>query len=236
VSHRLLGGAADVPNTQIVSYNGKRGSLQAWLDHPFAHPVCSRVPTVPCPRSAYTLTAAVLQRFVPESLDMSDLGPAGIAVDEVHKVCVVSLCACTPRRAAAAQFCIARAGLAQPHARGRGGEQVGALDILLFNTDRHEGNLLLARRGGRACGRGLGGPVGKLVPIDHGLCLPEVSPHAGRNRVSLRSHARCVAIPNRTRNKFLGTGRKRCHVDPSCAGHSQSPANADCISRARREL
>jgi hypothetical protein len=148
---------------------------------------------------------------------------------------VVSLCACTPHGAAAAQFCIARAGLAQPHARGRGGEQVGALDILLFNTDRHEGNLLLARRGGRARGRGLGGPVGKLVPIDHALCLPEVSPHAGRNRLSLRSHARCIAIPNRTRNKFLGTGRKRCHVDPSCAGGSQSSANADCFSRARRK-
>ena len=97
MSHRLLGGAADVPNTQIVSYNGKRGSLQAWLDHPFAHPVCSRVPSVLCPRSAYTLTAAVLQRFVPESLDMSDLGPAGIAVDEVHKVCCVLVCMHAPR-------------------------------------------------------------------------------------------------------------------------------------------
>lgn len=46
--------------------------------------------------------------------------------------------------------------------------RIGILDIRIFNTDRHAGNLLVRKLGG----------VGRfdqvdLVPIDHGLCLPE---------------------------------------------------------------
>lgn len=41
--------------------------------------------------------------------------------------------------------------------------RVGLLDIRLFNTDRHGGNLLV---------RGRGEDV-SLIPIDHGLCLPD---------------------------------------------------------------
>jgi hypothetical protein len=79
-----------------------------------------------------------LQRFVPCSTDMSDLGPTGISADEVHKI--------------------------------------GCLDILLFNIDRHEGNILLRR----TCNN-------ELVPIDHGLCLPEVvSREHGANEELLR--------------------------------------------------
>lgn len=81
-----------------------------------------------------------LQRFVPESADMSDMGPSGIPVDQVHKV--------------------------------------GALDILLFNTDRHEGNLLVARPS-----RGRVGSA--LVPIDHGLCLPEIVSRARGANIDL---------------------------------------------------
>lgn len=46
--------------------------------------------------------------------------------------------------------------------------RIGILDIRIFNTDRHAGNLLVRRLDG----------VGRfdqieLIPIDHGLCLPE---------------------------------------------------------------
>ncbi|XP_044477685.1 phosphatidylinositol 4-kinase gamma 7-like [Mangifera indica] len=46
--------------------------------------------------------------------------------------------------------------------------RIGILDIRIFNTDRHAGNLLVRKLGG----------VGRfsqveLIPIDHGLCLPE---------------------------------------------------------------
>ena len=79
-----------------------------------------------------------LQRFVPFSNDMSDLGPSGIPADQVHKI--------------------------------------GCLDILLFNLDRHEGNILLRRN-----------KQNELVPIDHGLVLPEiVSKEHGVNRDLLR--------------------------------------------------
>jgi hypothetical protein len=37
--------------------------------------------------------------------------------------------------------------------------RIGILDVVLANTDRHEGNILVTREG-------------RLVPIDHGLCLP----------------------------------------------------------------
>ncbi|KAM1740267.1 hypothetical protein ACFX11_015858 [Malus domestica] len=44
--------------------------------------------------------------------------------------------------------------------------RIGILDIRIFNTDRHAGNLLVKK---------LDGEFGKveLIPIDHGLCLPE---------------------------------------------------------------
>jgi len=39
--------------------------------------------------------------------------------------------------------------------------RIGLLDIRLFNTDRHAGNLLVTSND-------------RLVPIDHGLCLPDI--------------------------------------------------------------
>jgi len=72
-----------------------------------------------------------LQRFVPASTDMSDLGPAGIDVEQVHKIAIV--------------------------------------DLLLFNVDRHEGNVLLRVTNGSS-----NEPTRELVPIDHGLCLPVI--------------------------------------------------------------
>ena len=88
-----------------------------------------------------------LQRFVPESTDMSDMGPANIPAEEVQKV--------------------------------------GILDILLFNMDRHEGNLLLLNDHQRSSKDS--GSL-SLVPIDHGLCLPEIiSQHSGPNHELLRS-------------------------------------------------
>ncbi|KAE8661745.1 RING/U-box protein, putative isoform 1 [Hibiscus syriacus] len=46
--------------------------------------------------------------------------------------------------------------------------RIGILDVRFLNTDRHGGNLLVRKLGG------VGG-FGKveLIPIDHGLCLPE---------------------------------------------------------------
>ncbi|XP_058115177.1 phosphatidylinositol 4-kinase gamma 7-like [Magnolia sinica] len=46
--------------------------------------------------------------------------------------------------------------------------RIGILDIRIFNTDRHAGNLL----GRKLDGIGTFGQV-ELIPIDHGLCLPE---------------------------------------------------------------
>lgn len=46
--------------------------------------------------------------------------------------------------------------------------RIGILDIRIFNTDRHAGNLLVRKLDGD----GIFGLV-ELVPIDHGLCLPE---------------------------------------------------------------
>lgn len=45
--------------------------------------------------------------------------------------------------------------------------RIGILDIRIFNTDRHAGNLLV-----RKVGDGEFGQI-ELIPIDHGLCLPE---------------------------------------------------------------
>jgi hypothetical protein len=57
-------------------------------------------------------------------------------------------------------------------------QKVGILDILLFNMDRHEGNLLLQG----ACNSL------SLVPIDHGLCLPEIiTAENGPNHELLKS-------------------------------------------------
>lgn len=46
--------------------------------------------------------------------------------------------------------------------------RIGVLDIRIFNTDRHAGNLLVRK----IDGIGRFGQV-ELIPIDHGLCLPE---------------------------------------------------------------
>ncbi|KAI3991829.1 hypothetical protein MKX01_038227 [Papaver californicum] len=46
--------------------------------------------------------------------------------------------------------------------------RIGILDVRIFNTDRHAGNLLVRKLDGV----GAFGQV-ELVPIDHGLCLPE---------------------------------------------------------------
>ncbi|KAK3421797.1 phosphatidylinositol 4-kinase gamma 7 [Eucalyptus grandis] len=46
--------------------------------------------------------------------------------------------------------------------------RIGILDIRIFNTDRHAGNLLVSKLDSM----GSFGQV-KLIPIDHGLCLPE---------------------------------------------------------------
>ena len=68
--------------------------------------------------------------------------------------------------------------------------RIGILDLRLFNTDRHAGNILAFRPPcpappGPAYGRTHGGPPGgwarsrleseamALIPIDHGFCLPE---------------------------------------------------------------
>ncbi|KAK5771552.1 phosphatidylinositol 4-kinase gamma 5-like [Gossypium arboreum] len=46
--------------------------------------------------------------------------------------------------------------------------RIGILDIRIFNTDRHAGNLLIRKLDGI----GRFGQM-ELIPIDHGLCLPE---------------------------------------------------------------
>ena len=48
--------------------------------------------------------------------------------------------------------------------------KIGILDVRIFNTDRHAGNLLLRKIDG---GEGKFGTLMELIPIDHGLCLPE---------------------------------------------------------------
>ncbi|OAY47430.1 phosphatidylinositol 4-kinase gamma 7 [Manihot esculenta] len=46
--------------------------------------------------------------------------------------------------------------------------RIGILDIRIFNTDRHAGNLLVRKLDGVGRFRQV-----ELIPIDHGLCLPE---------------------------------------------------------------
>uniref|UniRef100_A0A0D9WAX4 1-phosphatidylinositol 4-kinase n=1 Tax=Leersia perrieri TaxID=77586 RepID=A0A0D9WAX4_9ORYZ len=48
--------------------------------------------------------------------------------------------------------------------------RIGILDIRIFNTDRHAGNVLVRNFDG---GTGRFGCQTELFPIDHGLCLPE---------------------------------------------------------------
>ncbi|GJW93627.1 phosphatidylinositol 4-kinase gamma 7 [Tanacetum coccineum] len=48
--------------------------------------------------------------------------------------------------------------------------RIGILDIRIFNTDRHAGNLLVRRLNNDDVGRF---SEVELIPIDHGLCLPE---------------------------------------------------------------
>ncbi len=56
--------------------------------------------------------------------------------------------------------------------------RIGILDIRIWNTDRHAGNILV-RRQRRESSVGLSGLAKldsaqlELVPIDHGFCLPE---------------------------------------------------------------
>jgi hypothetical protein len=55
--------------------------------------------------------------------------------------------------------------------------RVGILDVRLLNIDRHAGNILVKNPATRQSARGRGAstppPLLDLVPIDHGLCLPE---------------------------------------------------------------
>lgn len=55
--------------------------------------------------------------------------------------------------------------------------RIAILDIRLFNTDRHAGNILVQRPAGdtsRLSARArLNQPQCRLLPIDHGFCLPE---------------------------------------------------------------
>lgn len=54
--------------------------------------------------------------------------------------------------------------------------RIGILDIRLFNTDRHAGNILVRRHRGSASelsGEARLAGVDRLIPIDHGFCLPE---------------------------------------------------------------
>ncbi|KAG6519596.1 phosphatidylinositol 4-kinase gamma 6-like [Zingiber officinale] len=48
--------------------------------------------------------------------------------------------------------------------------RIGILDIRIFNTDRHAGNLLVKKCHETTGGFGV---QTQLIPIDHGLCLPE---------------------------------------------------------------
>ncbi|KAL5994693.1 hypothetical protein ACLOJK_024746 [Asimina triloba] len=54
--------------------------------------------------------------------------------------------------------------------------RIGILDVRLLNIDRHAGNILVKKRGedgGFNSYTNDGTGVAELVPIDHGLCLPE---------------------------------------------------------------
>lgn len=50
--------------------------------------------------------------------------------------------------------------------------RIGILDVRLLNLDRHAGNILIKKHGHEAHDNYAVG-IAELVPIDHGLCLPE---------------------------------------------------------------
>ncbi|CAL9046181.1 unnamed protein product [Musa banksii] len=53
--------------------------------------------------------------------------------------------------------------------------RIGILDVRLLNVDRHAGNILVKKGSGGGCYDGCtGDSMAELVPIDHGLCLPEL--------------------------------------------------------------
>lgn len=51
--------------------------------------------------------------------------------------------------------------------------RIGILDVRLFNTDRHAGNILVKKMNVENRGGNLFEEAVDLIPIDHGLCLPE---------------------------------------------------------------
>eukprot|EP00252_Welwitschia_mirabilis_P027043 TRINITY_DN911_c0_g1_i1.p1 TRINITY_DN911_c0_g1~~TRINITY_DN911_c0_g1_i1.p1 ORF type:complete len:722 (-),score=149.56 TRINITY_DN911_c0_g1_i1:317-2482(-) len=51
--------------------------------------------------------------------------------------------------------------------------RIGILDVRILNTDRHGGNILVKTPGRDFSRHAQVGDVLELVPIDHGLCLPE---------------------------------------------------------------
>jgi hypothetical protein len=51
--------------------------------------------------------------------------------------------------------------------------RIGILDVRLFNTDRHAGNILVKKMNAEDGGGSLFEEGVDLIPIDHGLCLPE---------------------------------------------------------------
>lgn len=51
--------------------------------------------------------------------------------------------------------------------------RIGILDVRLLNLDRHAGNMLVIEQGRGHDKSSVGGGAHELVPIDHGLCLPE---------------------------------------------------------------
>ncbi|WOL16389.1 hypothetical protein Cni_G25176 [Canna indica] len=56
--------------------------------------------------------------------------------------------------------------------------RIGILDVRILNVDRHAGNILVKTGSGCGCcydgGCGANDSMAELVPIDHGLCLPEI--------------------------------------------------------------
>ncbi|ONK63670.1 uncharacterized protein A4U43_C07F17680 [Asparagus officinalis] len=51
--------------------------------------------------------------------------------------------------------------------------RIGILDVRLLNIDRHAGNILVRKHVTNGSYRDEPSPMAELVPIDHGLCLPE---------------------------------------------------------------
>ena len=51
--------------------------------------------------------------------------------------------------------------------------KIGILDLRLFNTDRHSGNMLVNVIEGSEASHAWRDEQCELIPIDHGFCLPE---------------------------------------------------------------